>query len=149
MKCENPTVILNPNIHKHSSYLNIIADGKKIPIKNGRLPSPRSVGATPDNYMNYNIVLPDGECIPLYILVPCGKCLLCRDKKAKDMATRATCETAAAEYPPLFVTLTYEDNYLPEDGVNKRDVQLFLKRFREIWFRLFNHRLNLRYLVHH
>lgn len=31
----------------------------------------------------------------------------------------------------LFVTLTYDDEHLPSDGVSKRDVQLFMKRLRK------------------
>lgn len=31
----------------------------------------------------------------------------------------------------MFVTLTYDDDKLPPDGVSKRDVQLFLKRLRK------------------
>ena len=71
-----------------------------------------------------------GETIPLYIQVPCGKCIICKNKKAKSWTTRCICETQMHDEQPFFVTLTYNDQNLPETGLQKRDVQLFMKRLR-------------------
>lgn len=64
------------------------------------------------------------------VLVPCGKCLGCREDKARSWALRAELE-AEKWKGGLFVTLTYEDRFVPFSGIPlKRDFQLFLKRFR-------------------
>lgn len=66
----------------------------------------------------------------LFILAPCGKCRLCRQERAEQWQTRCMCESAAWSTPPLFITLTYNNKNLPEDGVSKKDCQKFLKRLR-------------------
>lgn len=71
--------------------------------------------------------------------VPCGSCLGCRMDHAKEWKVRCCLE--AFKYPPgqvHFVTLTYDDDHLKsqcvtEEGslaLNKRDLQIFLKRLR-------------------
>ena len=72
-----------------------------------------------------------GECFPLYLLVPCNKCIVCKNKKIRDWNARMMCETQLYDVPPLFVTLTYNDDFLPLFGLEKRDIQLFIKRLRE------------------
>lgn len=61
--------------------------------------------------------------------LPCGNCTGCRMSKAREWALRCHLElldhNAAA-----FTTLTYNDESLPPT-LRKRDLQLFLKRFRE------------------
>lgn len=149
MYCQKPNIILSKTLYRHYMFGRkmIYTDGESVYQLHGKLPSPTAVGATLDNYKNWSILTEDGELIPMFVTVPCGKCILCREKKAKEWSTRATCETAAATYPPVFVTLTYSDGYLPYDGVQKDDVQRFLKRFRENWYRRYNQRLNLRYFA--
>ena len=70
-----------------------------------------------------------GEVFPMFIQVPCGKCVLCRDKKAREWSFRATCENVFSESIPLFLTLTYNNENLPKHGVFKEEVQLFLSVF--------------------
>lgn len=146
--CKHPSIILRKDLGKYLSLgykPRYIADnGHVYPAK---LVSPKAVGATVTTYKNWSLISPEGESIPMYMLVPCNKCCLCRKKKADEWATRAQCETLSASYPPLFVTLTYEDSYLPADGVEKRAVQLFMKRFRENWYRTHEDRLDLRYFA--
>lgn len=151
MYCEHPNFIVNRELSKYlyprvKSQL-MYSDGERSYVLGDKVPSPKKFGVTLDTFKNYNLVLPTGEMINLYTPVPCGKCILCREKRAKEWATRATCETAAATFPPFFITLTYEKEYLPVDGVEKRDVQLFLKRFRENYVRIYGERLNLRYFA--
>ena len=63
--------------------------------------------------------------------VPCGKCIGCLKKRRKDWTTR--CIHEARKYEEnCFVTLTYNESYLPETfDMVKRDVQLFIKRLRK------------------
>lgn len=66
------------------------------------------------------------------VLVPCGKCLGCREDKARSWALRAEIE-AERWKGGLFVTLTYEDRFVPFSRIPlKRDFQLFMKRFRKL-----------------
>lgn len=62
-----------------------------------------------------------------YLLVNCRKCLECRQKRANEWALR--CMAEAQKYQQnCFLTLTYEKSPL---FLKKRDLQLFLKRFRK------------------
>lgn len=68
---------------------------------------------------------------PMYFQVPCGHCELCLSRKraAWNFRLRAESKVASSTY---FVTLTYDDGHLPSSGsLDKRDCQLFLKRFRK------------------
>jgi len=63
--------------------------------------------------------------------VPCGKCVGCRIAKRKEWSLRMLHELS---YHPQssFVTLTYDDKNLPENGsLRKRHLQLFFKRLRK------------------
>ncbi len=71
----------------------------------------------------------------LYNTVPCGKCLDCLKKRATNWSFRLQIEEKFHNIA-YFVTLTYSDEYVPvtEHGeltLNKRDLQLFLKRVRK------------------
>ena len=64
------------------------------------------------------------------LALPCGKCLPCRLNHAKEWAVRCVLESLDYENN-YFLTLTYDDDHLPADGLLYRsDVQKFLKRFR-------------------
>lgn len=62
---------------------------------------------------------------------PCGHCLSCRISKAREWSARLLHELSF--WPcAVFVTLTYEDSFLPPNGsLRKRDLQLFFKRLRK------------------
>lgn len=61
--------------------------------------------------------------------VPCGRCISCRINKTNEWATRIMHEVAGKN--AVFVTLTYDDEHLPENGtLVKKDLQDFMKRFR-------------------
>lgn len=65
------------------------------------------------------------------IPMPCGKCLNCRINHAKEWAVRCVLESLYHD-DNYFITLTYDDEHLPSDGLlYRRDVQLFLKRLRK------------------
>lgn len=62
--------------------------------------------------------------------LPCGRCIGCKMDKANEWGLR--CLHEAKMWPHnCFVTLTYNDKFLPPGGsVCLRDVQLFMKRLR-------------------
>lgn len=75
-------------------------------------------------------------CIHPHNGFPCGKCLYCLEKRRLPWTVRLTHERrfwSRFGIPTYFVTLTYDDANLPKDGVNKRDIQLFLKRLRKLY----------------
>lgn len=71
------------------------------------------------------IKYPDG------LLVHCGKCTNCRIQHRREWALRMTHELPYHK-DNSFVTLTYADEFLPENkSLKKVDLQLFLKRLRK------------------
>lgn len=61
----------------------------------------------------------------------CGQCTPCRIIKRRVWTHRITLETALRA-DNTFVTLTYDDEHLPQDqSVSPRELQLFLKRLRK------------------
>lgn len=73
----------------------------------------------------------DGVARPLFILAPCGHCDLCHQSRREDIAARLDAEASLWSCPPLFVTLTYNNEHLPKDGVSKEHITLFLKRLKQ------------------
>lgn len=61
---------------------------------------------------------------------PCRKCVECRIQYAEDWARRVMLESKKHE-KNCFITLTYNENNLPKEGVCKRSAQLFMKRLRK------------------
>lgn len=82
------------------------------------------------NYEDYKYVLDDGTLIDAFISVPCGKCEVCRSRVVRDWVTRCICETSTSNYIPFFVTLTYNNDFVPVQGVDKTHIQKFFKRLR-------------------
>lgn len=67
--------------------------------------------------------------IPL--TVPCGRCVGCRMDRQRDWSTRIAHEASLYD-ENSFLTLTYSDEFLPEDySVSARPLQLFMKRLRK------------------
>lgn len=66
---------------------------------------------------------------PVFGIYPCGKCLNCRARSRQEWVFRLRMEYESSNFG-LFVTLTYDDDHLPLDGVSRRDCQLFIKRLR-------------------
>lgn len=64
------------------------------------------------------------------ITLPCGQCIGCRLERSRQWAMRVMHEAAMHE-DNCFITLTYDDEHLPEDGsLNKKHYQDFMKRLR-------------------
>lgn len=66
--------------------------------------------------------------------VPCGRCIGCRLERSRQWAVRIMHEVREHEQN-CFVTLTYSEQNLPEDGgLRKKDFQDFMKRYRKwLW----------------
>ena len=63
--------------------------------------------------------------------LPCGKCVGCLIDRSKQWALRCVLEAKSSEYN-CFLTLTYDDEHLPQDGSLDFDhLTKFLKRFRK------------------
>lgn len=61
-------------------------------------------------------------------VVPCGRCHKCKQKVRNDWALRLKYDFKEG----MFITLTYRDEDLPEDGkVDKKVLQDYIKRVRE------------------
>lgn len=69
--------------------------------------------------------------------VPCGQCIGCRLEKSRQWAVRCVHE-ASLHDDNCFITLTFDNEHLQKRDVpwsiNKRDVQLFMKRLRKKFF---------------
>lgn len=65
------------------------------------------------------------------VQVPCGQCIGCRLERARQWSVRLMHE-ASLHQDNCFVTLTYDDEHLPDKGCLRiRDFQLFMKRLRK------------------
>lgn len=64
-----------------------------------------------------------------YVVVPCGKCMQCRARHARDWKVRLY-HHSITEGDSLFVTLTYDDEHMDSPHLDYRHFQLFMKRFR-------------------
>lgn len=68
------------------------------------------------------------------ILVPCGKCLICRRKYQLSWVVRLQHEFISSKHNALFLTLSYNNENLPLNStLVKKDVQDFLKRLRKFY----------------
>lgn len=76
----------------------------------------------------------NGQYAPVkdfHLFLPCGNCVDCRLKRSACWAVRCVHE-ARYHASNCFITLTYNDEHLPEDGsLVTRHFQLFMKRLRK------------------
>lgn len=111
MRCSRPNYVLDLGVKENGSR-NLKFLPKRVDLYSWKQLSER--------YGSANV-------IPL----PCGKCLNCRLNKANEWSVRCMLESLEHENN-WFVTLTYDDEHLPEDGLLHRDVlQKFFKRLRK------------------
>lgn len=63
--------------------------------------------------------------------LPCGRCVGCRLERSRQWAVRCMHEASLHDFN-CFVTLTYDDDHLPEyNSLNYEHFQLFMKRLRK------------------
>ena len=65
-----------------------------------------------------------------YTPVPCGYCAACLKKRRSIWSYRLLYELKQHSYSS-FITLTYEDDQLPESGLEKDHIQKYLKKIRK------------------
>lgn len=86
----------------------------------GRAPS-SSAFATPSDIAHFDDTIP----------IACGHCVSCRIKRAIEWKIRGVHEAASTFHPTYAVTLTYDQNHIPESGSLRRsDLQSFHRRLR-------------------
>lgn len=67
----------------------------------------------------------------LPLKLPCGQCIGCRLERSRQWALRCVHEASLYDHN-TFITLTYNNQSLPEDGsLNKKHFQKFMKRYRK------------------
>ena len=159
IKCEHPVIIFNHDIIylmtvKHcaaefnGSHLEFSYSCQSYNFPWPKLYAWKSM-VTPETIDNASLYDSDGVCYPLFLLVPCGKCRLCKSKQKYDWETRCMCESASSDYPPLFITLTYRPDCRPDNmDTVLSDFQKFMKRLRiNVSRRLNQPNQELRYLA--
>lgn len=66
------------------------------------------------------------------IETPCNKCVSCDMLRALRQAVQLHCELRTTDTRSYFLTLTYDNEHLPEDfSVDKQELQRFIKRLRK------------------
>lgn len=100
-----------------------------------------------------------------YYKVPCGKCAGCKKHKVSDWAIRMK-EEEKVSTSSYFITLTYDDLHLPykmienvdeqtgeitcdyiQNTLCKKDIQDFMKRLRQYYYRKYKKRKKLVYFA--
>ena len=75
---------------------------------------------------------PELGYVDMPVVLPCGRCIGCRLERSRQWAMRCMHEKRVAKGGSEFLTLTYEDAFLPHGGsLDKRALQLFMKRLRK------------------
>lgn len=143
--CINPRVIYHPHSrHLLSKYHYYVTPQGTFHSSVCHL---KTKDISHDSIDNYKIINPaTGETFPLFLVVRCNKCNLCAKHRTSQWSYRCICETRTSTSIPYFLTLTYNDKHLPEHGLQKRDIQLFLKRLRRNIQRILGKTIKLRYI---
>ena len=141
VRCVNPVIINNPvfrttfhriRCYKHSplfdySYVRF-HDYKSCSKQFAYIRKSRGVSLS--DYEQYTVVYSDGEIVPMYIVVPCTRCVLCRGRKVKEWQFRTVVQMNFTSLPSYLITLTFNNSNIPSRGVSVRSIQLFMKRLR-------------------
>lgn len=115
MSCTNPLYALDLGINPETGK-------RKIKIL------PKRVDCSSLSQLEYKYG--KGNIFPL----PCGKCLSCKQSKAREWAVRCTLEASLYE-DNCFLTLTYDDAHLPSTMAEvKKHLQNFIRSLRDKGF---------------
>ena len=117
--CEDPKVIWHPHasklIQKYRTFT--MPSG----IYHGSVLHVNKNHVNKNNIDKYTIVNPaTGETFPMFLIVPCNKCVLCNEKKAQQWSFRALCESYTSNKQAYFITLTYNNEPLYRDWETDR-----------------------------
>lgn len=147
--CEHPVIIYNPYIkyllieHRYIRLFNKIyvydadfdifrSDIDKHKTYSRALIAPKCNNISLSDAENAIIFnRKTGETYPLYMIVPCQHCDICRKKKIRDWECRAMAETCTSISVPLFIRLSYNNENLPKVGVIKQELIDFIRKFRD------------------
>lgn len=159
--CEKPKYILNPAFKdallRTGKY---VYDGNATFVPEMQLAawrwnfpytlfSPKAINS--QNFASYQdsyyAIDRDDDAVPMFLATPCRKCALCRKRNAREWMFRAVAETQSSRSVPYFITLTYNPANRPVDGVDKKHVQDFLKRLRQILTRDYDYTETIRYFA--
>lgn len=138
--CSDPRIIINPKLaelltrHRDYVFRGVVKKYTSVRHPYDFCYSPFSVkknSISMEDVDNcYIIDKYTSECYPIYLVVPCGHCAICKTSKINSFVHRCKLESQCYDYYPYFCTFTYDNEHIPFDGVRVRDAQLFLKRFR-------------------
>ncbi len=141
VRCENPTIIVNPKLpellYRYRTYF-IAGRMRRFPHRKKYLVdfdyrefnSIKRV-VTVKNINDYYVVDEEtGETFPIFYAVPCGKCNVCKDAKSLSIVHRCEMESQCYNVLPWFVTLTYKPSPFFDNCPHVRHLQLFFKRLR-------------------
>lgn len=156
INCEKPRIILHPlAVERIQRFKNVTIKGvsKNVYLTKNALYyhdtkelSPNSNCVGKDDIADCYITdYRTAEVYPLYIEVPCGHCACCKNAKILSLVNRCEMESQLYDSKPIFITLTYDNENYPQDGLCVRDVQLFFKRLR-IGMQRHGYRNRIRYL---
>ena len=141
INCEHPVIIINPQLPTLlSKYGYYHVCGRTYPCPKRKtilFDFPRSLFHPKRNNVTLDTLddfyVEDDETkerFPMYLAVPCNKCDVCKGAKINAFVHRCKLESQSYDSLPWFCTLTYDDEHCPEHGVDVREMQLFMKRFR-------------------
>lgn len=157
VNCKNPQLIINPLASELIAQYGVyVIRGRVYECRKSK----RSLYVYEEKNLNVsrnNITASDlddcyianpytGRRWPLYMEVPCGHCDNCKSSKIAAFVHRCELETQMYDSKPIFLTLTYNEEHKPENGLSVRDVQLFFKRLRINLYRQ-GYRRSIRYVV--
>lgn len=142
--CTNPRIILHPlagefisrfgcyvhqgrmfHVNKRLAYFDDTVKNLRPRMKDGKY-----VLTDKDIQDSYFLDESTGEIFPMYLKVRCGHCDNCKASKVNSLVHRCKLESMSYKCAPIFITLTYDEDHKPKDGVSVRDCQLFFKRLR-------------------
>lgn len=139
--CTNPRRILNSSLPMLLPIFPYIFDHGRTynlrPSQRNRIIEGESVysvfGKKIYDFSNDSVVVDKdtGNTFDFWMLVPCGQCECCQFKKQNSLSQRLLFQHQQEKESTLFVTLTYNSDHLPVDGVSIRDCQLFKKRLNK------------------
>lgn len=140
MNCVDPKIIQHPLVGEfYSKSSHLVMAGRTLKLNHRseyfskyiKILSVKSTAVSRDT-MDYFYFLDDvtGVVYPVYLLVKCGRCSVCRQSKSASLVERCRLECQSYNSMPIFLTLTYDDDHLSSSGLCVRDVQLFFKRLR-------------------
>ena len=145
ISCINPKVIYHPHSRQLLSKYRYYTDGMN--TYHSSIAHYKPCDISHETADNYKILNPStGEVFPLFLVVRCNHCVLCRKRRVSQWAYRCICEQRTSKGLDFFLTLTYNPKHYPDLGLYKRDVQLFMKRLRRDIERKVGKDINLRYI---